>query len=64
MLDNNNNEILDGSETFIENRIKGYIQSGCKVTILQDKTVNENRKIVLITRKSFISQCSRRSTIA
>jgi len=48
MLDNNNNEILDGSETFIENRIKGYIQSGCKVTILQDKTVNENRKIVLI----------------
>lgn len=51
MLDNNHREILDGSEEFIENKIKAYLESGCKVTILKNKKITKTRKVVLIKVK-------------
>ncbi len=48
MLDHKNEEILDGSTEFIENKIKSYLEQGCNVTILQDKNLTETRRVVKI----------------
>jgi hypothetical protein len=48
MLDNNNQEVLNGTTEYIESKIKSYLKQGYKVTILEDKNITLTRSIVKI----------------